>query len=236
MQALVVGGQACVFYGAAEFSRDLDLALSVAPENLRKLEEVLKEIQAELIAVPLFSRQSLEAGHAVHFRCHAPGVEGLRIDILHAMRGVDPFESLWARRTTLETEDGLRVELLSLPDLVQAKKTQRDKDWLMLRRLVEANYYAHHDNPSGDQLSFWLLEARTSGILLNLASDYPSLTESLLARRPLLAAARQNDVALVESLLAEEEQVERQRDREYWKPLRLELERLRRERRGQPKS
>ncbi len=235
MQALVVGGQACVLYGAAEFSRDLDLALSVAPENLQKLEQILKELQAELVAVPQFSRRFLEAGHAVHFRCRAPGVEGLRIDILHAMRGLDPFESLWARRTTLETEDGLRIELLSLPDLVQAKKTQRDKDWLMLRRLVEANYYAHRHNPSGDQLSFWLLEVRTPGILLKLASAYPSLAESLLARRPLLAAARQNDAALVESLLDEEEQLERLRDREYWRPLRLELERLRRERRRQPK-
>ena len=57
----MVGGQVCVFYGAAEFSRDLALALSVAPENLEKLEEVLKELQAELIAVPLKSRDGVSA-------------------------------------------------------------------------------------------------------------------------------------------------------------------------------
>jgi hypothetical protein len=31
---------------------------------------------------------------------------------------------------------------MGLPDLVQAKKTQPDKDWPMIRRLVEVNYFA----------------------------------------------------------------------------------------------
>ena len=33
-----MGGQACVLYGAAEFSRDLDLALLPDPANLDRLE------------------------------------------------------------------------------------------------------------------------------------------------------------------------------------------------------
>jgi len=33
---LLMGGQACVLYGAAEFSRDLDLALLPDPTNLFK--------------------------------------------------------------------------------------------------------------------------------------------------------------------------------------------------------
>ena len=32
-----MGGQACVLYGAAEFSRDLDLALLPDPDNLDRL-------------------------------------------------------------------------------------------------------------------------------------------------------------------------------------------------------
>jgi hypothetical protein len=35
---LLMGGQACVLYGAAEFSRDLDLALLPDPANLDRLE------------------------------------------------------------------------------------------------------------------------------------------------------------------------------------------------------
>jgi hypothetical protein len=33
-----MGGQACVFYGAAEFSRDTDLALLASSENCARLD------------------------------------------------------------------------------------------------------------------------------------------------------------------------------------------------------
>jgi hypothetical protein len=35
VRALLMGGQACVFYGAAEFSRDTDLLLRAELERLR---------------------------------------------------------------------------------------------------------------------------------------------------------------------------------------------------------
>ena len=34
---LLIGGQACVFYGAAEFSRDTDIVILAEPANLKKL-------------------------------------------------------------------------------------------------------------------------------------------------------------------------------------------------------
>jgi hypothetical protein len=37
VRALLMGGQACVFYGAAEFSRDVDFAVVAEPENLDRL-------------------------------------------------------------------------------------------------------------------------------------------------------------------------------------------------------
>ena len=49
-----MGGQACVFYGAAEFSRDVDFAILAEPENLKRLQAALNELQAEVIAVPAF--------------------------------------------------------------------------------------------------------------------------------------------------------------------------------------
>ena len=33
---LLMGGQACVFYGAAEFSRDTDLAILAEPSNIER--------------------------------------------------------------------------------------------------------------------------------------------------------------------------------------------------------
>jgi hypothetical protein len=39
---------------------------------------------------------------------------------------------------------------MGLPDLVQAKKTQRDKDWPMIRWLVEVNYFGNREAPTKD--------------------------------------------------------------------------------------
>jgi hypothetical protein len=36
VRCLLMGGQACVFYGAAEFSRDVDFAILAEPENLKR--------------------------------------------------------------------------------------------------------------------------------------------------------------------------------------------------------
>ena len=58
---LLMGGQACVFYGAAEFSRDCDIVIVADDENLTRLQSALEELQAECIAVPPFeSNTSIE--------------------------------------------------------------------------------------------------------------------------------------------------------------------------------
>ncbi|MDW8308976.1 MAG: hypothetical protein RMK20_06350 [Verrucomicrobiales bacterium] len=122
VRALLMGDRACVFYGAAEFSRDADFAILADAENLARLRAALRELQAEVIAIPPFELRYLRRGHAVHFRCAHPEASGLRVDVMSKLRGVPPFEKLWARRTTVELPDGERWDLLSLPDLVQAKK------------------------------------------------------------------------------------------------------------------
>ena len=129
VQCLLTRDRTCVSCGAAEFSRDTDLAIRASDGNLDRLKAALTELQAETIAVPDFDIAHLLRGHAVHFRCRHPEAAGMRVDVMSSLRGVDPFPALWERRTTFETPDGTLCDLLSLPDLVQAKKTQRDKDW-----------------------------------------------------------------------------------------------------------
>ena len=184
-----MGGQACVFYGAAEFSRDTDLAVLAEPENLGRLETALNDLRAERIEVPPFEIDFLCRGHAVHFRCGHSDAAGLRIDVMSVMRGVAPFPELWKRRTVLADADGATYELLSLPDLVQAKKTQRDKDWPMLRRLVEADYLAGRTEATPERLRFWLRELRTPELLVELALRENSAARALVKTRPLLVHA-----------------------------------------------
>ena len=124
----------------------------------------------------------------MHFRCYHREASGMRIDVMTKMRGVDAFPKLGARRTTLSMDDGL-IELMSLPDLVQAKKTQRDKDWPMLRRLIEVNYFANRENPTSEQIRFWFLELRTPDLLIELAQAHRRIPVQLRRKRPLLELA-----------------------------------------------
>ena len=219
-----MGGQACAWWGAAEFSRDVDLLLLADSANLTRLEGALTDLGAEPIAVPPLDLALLRRGHAVHFRCRNAGA--IRLDVMATLRGVAPFDQLWQRRTTLEI-DGEPIELLALPDLVQAKKTQRDKDWPMIRRLGEANYFANREQPTEEQRLFWLAELRTPELLIDVARRLPDAARA--SERPAVRAALGGDVAAVERALSEEQATIRAADRAYWEPLRAELERLRRE-------
>ncbi len=159
----------------------------------------------------------------------------MRLDVMTRMRGCHEFAVLWERRLTLQDADGTTYELLGIEDLVTAKKTQRDKDWPMIRRLVDAHYEEFRDNSNDDQIRFWLRESRTPDVLISLASRYPGLFREVLARRKLLGEALSGSRSAVQQELTREELAERKADETYWQPLKRELERLRSERKSKKK-
>ena len=231
--ALLMGGQACVLYGAAEYSRDLDLAVLATDDALPRLSDAMQALHATVIAVPPFEQQYLARGHAVHFSVpeHARTIAGtpLRVDIMSRMRGVASFGELWERRTTVTLPDDAQsttvvVELMALEDLVHAKKTQRDKDWPMLRRLVDASYDSARDfDASPDQVEFWLSELRSPEFLSEAVRRFP-IQAAGSSRQAVVASVTDGDIA---SALATEQAQEMAIDRAYWAPLRRELESLR---------
>ncbi len=114
VRALLMDAQACVFYGAAEFSRDTDFAILADAENLARLRKAFAELRAGPIAVPPLELKYLKRGHAIHFRCLHPEALRMRVDVMSRMRGVDAFAKLWRRRTTIALPDGTKCDLLSL--------------------------------------------------------------------------------------------------------------------------
>jgi len=226
-----MGGQACVFYGAAQVSKDIDFLVLAEPVNFARLQAALAELQADRIAVPPFDPAALARGHAVHFRCRAPGAEGLRVDVMTRLRSMPEFEVLWERRTTLVDNDGVEYHLLCIPDLVQAKKTQRSKDWPVIELLVTIHYREHASDATDDRVDFWLREARTPELLVELCQRFPSQAAELAPHRPLIRLAREQSLDDLRTALDAEVRAEQARDRDYWEPLRRELEQFRREHR-----
>lgn len=226
VKSLLIGGQACIIYGAAEFSRDSDFVILCNSENIKHLKKALNELKAEPIYFPSLKAEYLERGHACHFRCKARDVLGLRVDIMSNMRGCEAFEKLWTRRKTINIKNNSAIDVIGITDLVQSKKTQRDKDWFMLKQLVE-NDINSRNNPSKEKIKWWLIESRSADSLIRLSKKYSALAKECLKKRPLLKSAIMPNAQKLNIGLNEEELIERQKDIEYWAPLKQELEALR---------
>ena len=105
-----------MFYGAAQFSRALDLTILADPENIARLRNALDELEADAIAVPPLAEHWLEAGHAIHFRCRHKDVGSQakrkrwnriltpekRLKRLLTVNTGDPSEDNWRRFATLD--------------------------------------------------------------------------------------------------------------------------------------
>ena len=228
VQALLMGGQACVFYGAAQFSKDVDFLILAKEENFEGLHAALGDLNAVRIAIPRFDPRVLDRGHAVHYRCKAGGVEGLRVDVMTKLRDLPDFSVLWSRRTTLTESNGDEIHLLSVPDLVDAKKTQRSKDGPMISALVEGHYEQHASEPNPHRIEFWLRESRVADRLLDLAARFPGEAAAMVSARPLLSLAITPDLPRLREALDAEVRAEQEKDRIYWEPLKREMEEFRR--------
>jgi len=236
IQALLMGGQACVLYGAAQVSKDIDFIVFESDSNIERLLRAHDELQARRIAVPRFDPELLSQGHAVHFRCRAAGVEELRVDVMTRLRDVSDFESLWQRRTTFIDDAGNEFNLLSVPDLVVAKKTQLTKDWPITELLVSIHYRENGDSPTREFIEFWLRETRTPELLVELCSRFASEVAAMKTQRPLLDIALSGDLDALRVAVDAEIRVEQAKDRANWEPLRKELEQFRHAERGQGRT
>lgn len=229
VRCLLMGGQACWIHGSGQGSKDVDFAVLAEPSNIEQLHTVLTSLEAENIAVPPLDQEFLDAGLAVHFRCRRQDAAGIRVDVMSKMRGVDSFEDLWQRRAIARLSTGLEVNLLSLRDLIRAKKTQRDKDWPMISLLVSGHYLKNGNDPGPGDPIFWLEELRDAEFLREAVLRFPAAAQEAASRRaPVAVALASSSVEDIRRSLRDEEEAERAADRAYWEPLKKQLEELRR--------
>jgi hypothetical protein len=172
----------------------------------------------------------------VHFRCQEGEADGLRIDLMTRLRDLPPFQVLWDRRTTIQDESGGVFELIAIEDLVQAKKTQRDKDWPMINALIEGHYRSLGSEPTPERIRFWLRESRTPERVIELAHRFPDETRNEVEKRPLLSLAIAGTADKLREALDAEVRAEQEKDRAYWAPLKAELEAFRRAERPSKES
>ena len=115
--------------------------------------------------------------------------------------------------------------------LYGAAQFSKDADFLLFadeENFERLHYREHGQEPTPERIRFWLGQSRTPETTLLLVQRFPDEARELIADRPFLEAALAGDLARVRDGLNEEELRDRQRDREYWAPLKAEMETFRR--------
>jgi len=125
VEYLVIGGYAVNLYGFARATADLDIWISIHPENARRVAQALHEfgfVQAE-------PETFLKPRKVIRM-----GVPPIRLEILTSISGVE-FGDCYARRLEAEL-DGIPINLIQLEDLKRNKAASgRLQDRLDLERL-----------------------------------------------------------------------------------------------------
>ena len=118
---LVLGGYAVIHYGHARATRDLDVWISVEPDDLHKVSRVLQSFAG--FPASKVKPSMLAEPNKVFIFGRAP----VRIDILTTPSGVE-FKSCYGRRKMVEW-DGVAIPLISMEDLKANKHASgRAKD------------------------------------------------------------------------------------------------------------
>jgi hypothetical protein len=112
---LVVGAYAVSAHAQPRATKDLDIWIKPEAENARAVYAALAQFGAPLEG--LTSTDFAERGPFFHM-----GREPLAVDILTEIPGVD-FDAAWERRIedVIDMASGLRVSVISRPDLITAK-------------------------------------------------------------------------------------------------------------------
>ncbi len=120
IEYLLVGGYAVAFYGYPRATADIDIWIATNKENARRMVNALSEfgLKGSEVKESVF----LQPGKMIRM-----GFPPVRIEILTEISGVK-FKTCFARR--IETKiDGIKVNIISKPDLLKNKKASgRHKD------------------------------------------------------------------------------------------------------------
>ena len=112
VEAVLVGGYAVAFHGRPRTTKDIDLVLGAAPENLRRAAEALDRFGAPPVVVE--GVRDMKPTEVVFF-----GQPPLRIDFLRTIDGVT-LHDLFANAVST-TLDNVEVRVISLGDLIANK-------------------------------------------------------------------------------------------------------------------
>jgi hypothetical protein len=132
---LLISGQAAVLYGAASFSEDVDVWIDPGSGNVARFLESLASIDATVYKLtPAMSPRNVSSGHAFHFLV-PDGSDSIFLDVMPRPPRVPSFAAAFRRRRRMASASG-ELDVVSIEDLVELKKTRRLADYDVITNLV----------------------------------------------------------------------------------------------------
>ena len=227
---ILLGGQAVVAYGAAQFTRDADFWIQPTQANVRRLRNAMRELGASSRFLPPLELKWLAKGHGVHFSFTVQG-RRYHLDFLGKPPRVLGFMQARHDATTVPWH-GLEIKVLDIPRLVQTKKTDRDKDYLAIQTLVDGVLAEtmRKKRPSTRVVTWLMHESRSPSQLKFMVAKWKSARRvaGLSTRKAANLAFRNAPASAIEMALRQEEEGLKQENRAYWKPFLVELRALHR--------
>lgn len=127
---VVVGGVAAVLQGAPVSTFDLDVVYSRDPQNLTRLEAVLRELAAHYREKPAVQPTASLLDSPGH---HLLMTESGPLDLLGSTVRNQGYPELVEHTDELEIGDGTQIRVLDLPALIRMKEALgRDRDRAVL--------------------------------------------------------------------------------------------------------
>lgn len=111
---LVVGGHAVSIHSRPRYTKDLDLWLAPAPDNVARAVASLEAFGAPRAICDALARARLDE---VVWIGRVPA----RVDFLLQIPGVDPFDDCWLRRQMVDA-NGVPVPVIGRDDLIRNKE------------------------------------------------------------------------------------------------------------------
>jgi hypothetical protein len=132
---LLIRGQAAILYGAANFSEAVDVWIDPGARNVAAFLRSLAAVDATVYKLtPPMTRRNVAFGHAFHFLVPDGGAP-LFLDVMPRPPRVGTFAASHRRCRRMAAPIG-EIDVVSIEDLIELKKTRRLADYDVITNLV----------------------------------------------------------------------------------------------------
>lgn len=233
---LLISGQASVLYGAAQFSEDIDLWLAPGMENLQGFLKVLQKSNASIYKLtPPLTRSYFLRGHGFHFKLPEETFAPAYLDVMARPPRVGSFQAALRHALRIRCDWG-NLPVVSIPDLVELKKTRRAADYDVISNLVRI-FVNSMEKPKRNVLTWALNNVFRVEDAIWIFEKWPE-AKRLLSRShrswlKLISTPRNVNITFysrAQNLLSKEIAKYQIADIRYWSPIIQELRELRKNR------